>query len=60
MFAAGGSIALLGLLGGVIPADYAVWSLRGERSGRPIAAEAAALIACMTAAAGLIALLLLA
>ncbi|MGZ8830588.1 MAG: hypothetical protein ACXW2Q_09475 [Thermoanaerobaculia bacterium] len=59
MFAAGGSIALLGLLGGVIPADYAVWSLRGQRSRRPIAAETAALIACMTAAAGLIALLLL-
>jgi 1,4-dihydroxy-2-naphthoate octaprenyltransferase len=59
MVVAGGSIALLGLLGGVIPADYAVWSLRGERTGRPIAAEAAALIACMAAAAGLIALLLL-
>ena len=57
-FATTGSFAVLGLLLGVLPADYAVWSLR-HQPPRTFAAEAAAMIACLASAAGLIAFLLL-
>ena len=53
-FAAGGSVALLGLLGGVIPADYAVWYLHQERVNPPVRAQAATLIAYVAAGAGIV------
>jgi 1,4-dihydroxy-2-naphthoate octaprenyltransferase len=60
MLAAGGSIASLGLLAGVIPSDYAVWLLRNERVRPPVAAQRATLIAYVAAAAGMVVLLWLA
>ncbi|HSP16028.1 MAG TPA: prenyltransferase [Thermoanaerobaculia bacterium] len=53
-FAFGGSPALLGLLLGIFPADYAFWSLREQPSGPPVASQAATLIAYVTTGAGLI------
>jgi hypothetical protein len=53
-FALGGSVAMLGMLIGVIPADYAVWTLRRKVSGPPVASQAATLIAYVTTGLGMI------
>lgn len=55
-FASGGSIALLGLLAGVIPADLAVWQLHQERSKPPVLAQTLTLIAYVAAGAGMVAM----
>lgn len=54
-FAAGGSIILLGLTAGLIPADYAAWSLRQHRTGAPLAAQTSTLVSFVAAGAGLVA-----
>ncbi len=53
-FAAGGSVTLLGLLGGLIPADYAVWSLHEQRVKPPVFAQTATLVAYVAAGAGVV------
>ena len=60
MFLAGGHVALIGLLAGVIPADFAVWSLRAERVKPPVAAQTATLLAYVVSGAGILILLWLA
>lgn len=52
----GGSIAMLGLLAGVIPADYATWSLHSEKVRPPAAAQTSAVIAYVAAGLGTVAL----
>ena len=53
-FAVGGDIALLGLLAGIIPADYAVLKLRDQRSGPPVLAQAFTIIAYVVTGVGMI------
>lgn len=54
----GGSIAILGLLAGVIPADYATWSLHNEKVRPPSAAQRSAVIAYVAAGLGTVMLAL--
>jgi 1,4-dihydroxy-2-naphthoate octaprenyltransferase len=53
-FAFGGDIALLGLLAGIIPADYAVLKLRDQPSGPPVLSQAFTLISYVVTGAGMI------
>lgn len=57
-FVFSGSVILLGLVAGAIPADYAIWSLRRERIAPPAAAQTAALITYVAAGAGVVLLAL--
>lgn len=54
----GASFALMGLLLGVIPADFAVWSLRSSEAKGSAKARVAAMIAYVAAAAGAVLMLI--